>query len=137
VKVFDSPHAFVGLHARSVILISQPALRFLTPEELQAAVAHETGHEYVWIEFEKARARQDFARLQELELFCDAVAIVTLRRAGLNPSSLVSGLEELLRYENERFEPGKNEARYVSQDERKKFAGKVMKWARVTTPAAR
>jgi Zn-dependent protease with chaperone function len=49
VKVIDVPGAFVGLHARSVILISEAALNLLSAEELQASVAHEAGHEYVWL----------------------------------------------------------------------------------------
>src|SRR5690349_3895847 len=74
VKVIDVPYPFVGLHARSVVLISQMALTMTTAEELQAAVAHEAGHEYVWAEFEHARERRDYKRLQELEIFCDAVS---------------------------------------------------------------
>jgi Zn-dependent protease with chaperone function len=48
VKVLSLPHAFVGLQARAVLLISGPALTILSMEELQAVVAHELGHEYFW-----------------------------------------------------------------------------------------
>src|SRR5215467_1024245 len=51
--VFESapkPFAFVGLHLRAALLISDVALNSLDAAELQASVAHEIGHEYVWAE---------------------------------------------------------------------------------------
>src|SRR5437016_4142052 len=41
IKVIDVPDAFIGLHARTVLLISEAALNLLNVEELQASVAHE------------------------------------------------------------------------------------------------
>jgi predicted SprT family Zn-dependent metalloprotease len=58
----------VGLHARSVVLISQRALHLLNADVLQAVVAHEIGHEYVWDEYQAALERKDARRLQELAL---------------------------------------------------------------------
>jgi hypothetical protein len=135
IKVIDVPDAFVGLHARSVILISEPALNLLSVEELQASVAHEAGHEYVWVQYEAARERKDFERLQELEMFCDIVSVVTLRRAGLDPSRLITCFEELLRYSHERFAPHPNESHYVSPGERRKFIQTVIRWAAGGEPA--
>jgi hypothetical protein len=48
VRVITVPQAWTGLHDRAVLLISLPALTLLHVEELQALVAHEVGHEYVW-----------------------------------------------------------------------------------------
>ncbi len=110
IKVIDVPNAFIGLHARTVLLISAAALNLLSVEELQASVAHEAGHEYIWAQYETARQRKDFERLQELEMYCDIVSVVTLRRAGIDPSRLISCFEELLRYTHERFGPHPNEA---------------------------
>jgi hypothetical protein len=129
IKVIDVPSAFVGLHARSVILVSQAALDLLSAEELQASVAHEAGHEYIWSQYEAARERKDFERLQELELFCDVVSVLTLRRAGLDPSRLITCFEKLLRYTHEFFQLHENEARYVPARERKRFVETVIKWA--------
>ena len=75
-------------------------------------------------------------RMAELEMFCDAVSVVTMRRAGLDPSRLISCFETLLRYTQERFMPGKNDAHYASPGERKKFVQKVMKWAAERDSAA-
>ena len=137
IKVIDVPDAFVGLHARSIILVSQTALSLLTAEELQASLAHEAGHEYVWLDFEEARKRTDFDRLQELELFSDAVAVVTMVQAGLDPSRLISCFEKLIRYTREHFERHENEARYASSNERKMFVERIIKWAGGNPPQPR
>jgi predicted Zn-dependent protease len=131
IKVIDVPHAFVGLHARSVLLISEPALNLLNSEELQATVAHEVGHEYVLTQYEAAWERKDFRRMQQLELFCDGVSIVTLRKAGVDPARLVSAVEKMVQFKKKTFKPGPNEDHYTLLDERKKFAKAVMAWAAV------
>src|SRR5262245_4157150 len=46
--VIDVPQAAVAIHERLVLLISRVALGLLSVDELQALVAHEIGHEYVW-----------------------------------------------------------------------------------------
>lgn len=103
IKVIDVPQAFVGLHARAVVLISLHALRLLTEEELRAVVAHETGHEYVHAEYGRTMAAGRSERLQELELVCDIIAVVTLHAIGQKASSLVAGIEKLLLFERYHF----------------------------------
>jgi hypothetical protein len=103
IKVIDVPQAFVGLHARAVILISLPALRLLTDDELRAMVAHETGHEYVHAEYERAAAEGRSASLQDLELICDIIAVMTLREIGQPASSLITGIEKLLWFDRFHF----------------------------------
>jgi Zn-dependent protease with chaperone function len=78
------------------VLVTNTALRLLTPGQLQAVVAHEIGHEYVWEEYEDARNRHDWRRVRELELFCDAVAIKTLIRIGTPPSALIDALRTMI-----------------------------------------
>ena len=134
IKVIGTPHAFVGLHARCVLLITEAALNLFSTEELQASVAHEIGHEYVWPEYESARQRKDYPRLQQLEMFCDAVSIATLHRAGVNPSGVVSAFTKLLRLEHGRFGPGIHESYYPPPDDRKKFDEAVMKWVASLKP---
>ncbi len=91
-KVVESRQARVAIYARSVVLITETALGVLSATQLQALVAHEIGHEYVWNEFEEARKKGDYGRLRELELVCDGVAILTLHRIGAPVSSLIEGL---------------------------------------------
>ena len=79
--------AFIGLHDRAVILVSANALPLLEKEEFAALVAHEIGHEYVWTDYRRAVQRHDQARIRELELRCDGIAVLTLRRLGLDAES--------------------------------------------------
>jgi hypothetical protein len=103
IKVIDVPHAFVGLYARTVLLITLPALRLMTEDELRAVVAHETGHEYVDTEYERARAEGRIGRLQDLELVCDIIAVITLRDIGREAGSLVAGIEKISRFNHFHF----------------------------------
>ena len=128
VKVIDVPQAAVALHARAVVLVSEPALDLLDPEELQALVAHEVGHEQLWDEYSRARREKDRSGLQTLELVCDGLAIVTLRRAGTDPRRLTSALEKVVRYNRDRFGMATNERDYPGLGERRRFAGRLVEW---------
>ena len=97
-KLIDVPQAVVALYARTVILISRPALRLVSAAELQALVAHEIGHEYFWGEFERTLERRDKRGRQELELKCDGIAVLTLIALGGDPASLRAGLRKQLRF---------------------------------------
>jgi len=118
VRIITVPQAWTGLYARSVLLISMPALVLLTSEELQALVAHEIGHEYVWQQYESAKTRKDAKRLRELELVCDAIAIATLRRIGVAPERLESASEKVFSYNRERLGVALNDDNYPSVRER-------------------
>jgi len=123
------PFAFIGLHQRAVLLISDIALGLLNAAELQASVAHEIGHEYVWAEYLDAARRNDDRRLKELELICDGVAILTLRRAGIDPGALVTATGKIARFNASSTGPSGNAHRYPSDSERKRFAQAIVVWA--------
>jgi hypothetical protein len=128
VKVIEVPQATVALHARAVVLVSKPALDLLDSEELQALVAHEVGHEYFWSEYFRARRENDRSLLQTLELLCDGLAIVTLRRAGIDPQRLTSALEKIAQYNRDRFGAALNEDDYPAVGERRRFARRLVEW---------
>jgi Zn-dependent protease with chaperone function len=128
VKVIEVPQAAVALHARAVVLVSEPALDLLDAEEVQALVAHEVGHEYFWSEYFRARRDNDRPLLRTLELLCDGLAIVTLRRAGTDPKGLISALEKLVRYTRDRFGAARNEDDYPAIGERRRFARRLVEW---------
>ncbi|HEY2932363.1 MAG TPA: hypothetical protein VGK99_11515 [Acidobacteriota bacterium] len=117
IKVIDVPQACLALHARAVLLISENALNLLSVEELQAVAAHETGHEYVWDEYQRAFDEKRSRELRELETRCDAIALVTLLRLELNPESLISGISKLTRF-NERIGATANAGDYFPLKER-------------------
>jgi hypothetical protein len=123
------PFAFIGLHQRVVLLISDVALSSLDTAELQASTAHEIGHEYVWAENLDAVKRNDDRRLKELELICDGIAILTLRRAGIDPMALLTAAEKIAKFNALSTGPSANAHRYPSREERQKFAQAIMTWA--------
>jgi hypothetical protein len=128
VKVVDVSWAFVGLHARTVVLISEVALDLLDAAQLQAFVAHEIGHEYFWEEYARARRDDDRAGLRRLELLCDGLAIVTLRRAGTNPVHLTTALEKAVGYNHTRFGVPLDADRYPAIGERRVFGRRLAAW---------
>ncbi len=122
IKVFEAPQAAIGLHARAVLLISEAALTLLDADELQAVLAHEVAHEYVWTERERAFQRADRSRLKDLELMCDGIAIVTLHGRGLDVSRLMAGIQKISRFNRERFGTANNESDYPTLAQRQAFA---------------
>jgi hypothetical protein len=122
VKVFAVPQAAIGLHARTILLISEAALTLLSADELQAQVAHEIGHEYVWLEYERAFGLADRNRLKELEPVCDGIAIVTLHGLGMDPSRLMAGVEKISRFNRERLGTAPNKGSYPTLAQRRAFA---------------
>jgi hypothetical protein len=137
IKVIDVPQAAIGLHARAVILISEPALTLLDADELQALVAHEIGHEYVWTERERAFQLADRSRLKDLELMCDGIAIVTLHGLGMDVSRLMAGVQKISRFNRERFGTANNERDYPTLAQRQAFARAVVKWTSAQTIGTR
>ena len=112
--------AFAGLHARTVLLITREALELLDRDELMAVVAHEVGHDYFWDEYEEAQKRGDHRRLQELELRCDGIAIITMEQLRVDIARLVSAATTLGRHNQRAF--GKtDDGRYVPLDQRVQF----------------
>src|SRR5262245_5907837 len=109
IKVIDVPQAAIGLHARAVLLISEAALTLLDAGELQALLAHEIAHEYMWTERERAFQRADRSRLKDLELLCDGIAIVMLHGLGIDVSRLMAGVRRISRFNRERFGTANNE----------------------------
>jgi len=119
-KIIDVGHAFVGLHARSVLLVSRYALSQVSSEEFAALVAHEIAHDYMWEEYRRAMERKDKKKTQELELRCDGIAVLTLRRVGIDPENLVSAVHRVTRF-NQLREAVESSERYVSLKDRVRF----------------
>jgi hypothetical protein len=119
VKVVDVQQAAAGNHLRSVLVITGPALKLLDADELQAIVAHELAHEYVWRDYDDASTRGDDERLQQLELVCDAVAVLILWHAGVDGAALPRALERMSWYNDRRFGGAMNVASYPALEKRR------------------
>jgi hypothetical protein len=128
IKVITVQQAWVGLYRRAILLISKVALDVLDAEELQAMVAHEMAHEYVWERWEAAREIKDHGILKELELYCDGIAMITLQLIGVRPARFLDGLRNIVRFNVERFGEGANDDSHPSLVEREKFSKVVAAW---------
>ena len=80
--------------------------------------------------YRRAEARHDHARIRELELRCDGIAVLTIRRLGLDTQRLLRAVQVLTWY-NKELGLDENARDYVSCDERRAFIGAVAKlqWA--------
>ena len=123
IKVIDLPQAYIGLHARVILLVSRPALKVLTASELQAVGAHEVAHDFFSGEFEQAP--HGSAR-QQLELQCDGIAALTLEALGLDPTRLLAATKKLDQF-NERFGTPSNVADYPTWNDRDRFLNALLR----------
>jgi hypothetical protein len=117
----------VGLHARFIVLVSYPALRILSPVQLQAIVAHEIGHEYVWDAYEAARQKGNRRQLRALELFCDGIAMVTLARIRASQTALIDAIRFLVASNSLKGFASEDNS-YPTLAERAWFARQIRKW---------
>jgi len=129
IRVLALPQAAVGFYARAVLWISRPALDLLNTEQLQGVVAHEIGHDYLWEETRAAQQGKDYPRLREIELFCDAVGMMTLKSAGLSASHMLASVERLADFNQPRFGTPLNAESYPSLAQRRTWARQVIRWA--------
>ncbi len=134
IKVLRTHTASALFLAGAAILITEPALKLLTADELQAIVAHELAHEYYWNRFEMARQKKNYSELQELELRCDGIAVIALQHLGIKPETLVSAIVKLNRH-NQRY--GSIESlNYVAFDERVAFINRMTELVSAKQPSA-
>jgi hypothetical protein len=136
VKVTDVAYARIVVFERSIILISKSAFMLLDAEELEALAAHEIGHEYFIADYESALRTGDHRRLKDLELLCDAIAIVTAYRLGMNPARLLGAVEKITRYNQKLFPTRIDSTNYPTIAERRSFARKVTAWLQAAGLAA-
>lgn len=121
IKIISVPQAVTALYERVVLLISLRALTLVSSEELEALVAHEIGHEYVWQQYADAKACGDKRELRELELACDVIAMRLLSRAGIPPGRLQTAVEKITWYNRERLGVALNIGNYPSLKERRRL----------------
>jgi len=83
----------------------------------------------VWDEYQAALRDRRFNQLQELELQCDAIAVITLVGLGLDPSLLIASLKKLTRF-NQRIGASANAHAYVSIEDRTRFIQAMIEMVR-------
>jgi len=125
VVVIDVPQVVVGLHERSILLLSWPALQILSAPELQAMVAHEIGHDYFWPDFERLSRDPDPRARQILELKCDGIAVLTVVALGLKVAPLHEGIRKMALF-NERLGATAGVEGYPNLRERRAFTDALL-----------
>jgi hypothetical protein len=98
--VFNDPRPIVFNKPGVVVALSTEVLKIVGGDDaaLVGVVAHELAHEYVAMPMLYALRAGDNERIRELELFCDAVAVVTLLSLQMNPTSYSEALDRICRH---------------------------------------
>jgi Peptidase family M48 len=136
VKILRLGLAWAGFLEGAAVVVSEEAVDILTPEELQAVVAHELGHEYFASEYETARQSKQYDAVKEVELRCDGLAIITMKSLGLNPNCLLTGVSRLTQF-NESRGVKNNPNLVTSLDERREFCEAMIKLAEMRSDKTR
>ena len=90
----EHPKAFVVMGA--ALFITTKLMVITNDAELRGFVAHELAHEYLGEERKQALESHDDNRLREIELFCDAVATLTLKELGDDPACYARALKRMI-----------------------------------------
>lgn len=128
--ISDTETIFIGLYERCALIITQKALDLLSQEEMQAVVAHELAHEWYWDEYRLARESKQDDKVQEIELRCDGIAILTLVRLRLDPAQIISALRKMAHYDKD----ARGANYYTAPDERLAFARSMINWIKNADP---
>jgi hypothetical protein len=89
----EKPRAYVAV--RAALIITTKLMLIASEAELRGIIAHELAHEYLWEERDRAFKEKDQSSLREIELFCDAVAAITLKAIGDDPVSYARALQRM------------------------------------------
>jgi len=80
---------------RAALIITTKLMLITSEAGLRGIVAHELAHEYFWEERDRAFKEKDESSLREIELFCDAVAAITLKEIGDDPACYAQALKRM------------------------------------------
>ncbi|MGI8734481.1 MAG: hypothetical protein ACR2LM_14405 [Pyrinomonadaceae bacterium] len=96
--LFRHPQPIVYNKPGVVLVISTEVLKIVGNDEaaLAGLLGHELAHEYVALQMLHALRSGDLSKIRELELFCDAVAVVVLLNLGLDPAHYGRALERIV-----------------------------------------
>jgi Zn-dependent protease with chaperone function len=95
--IFRDPRPIIYSMSGVVLVISTEVLKIVGDDDgaLAGMVAHELAHECVAMEMLQAFKTGDLARMRELELFCDAAAVVALLDLDFDPDRYANALKRI------------------------------------------
>jgi len=106
----DSPRA--ALWMGCVLILSDSLVALLYDAELAGIVAHELAHSYFMDEMAAAQRTNDERRMKVIELKCDAVAMLSLKLLGSDPTYYIRGVKRIVNLmHNDSF----SGVRYIAQ----------------------
>jgi predicted Zn-dependent protease len=89
----EQPRAYVAV--RAALIITTKLMLITSEAELRGIIAHELAHEYLQEERDRAFKEKNQSSLREIELFCDAVAAITLNAIGDDPVCYAQALARM------------------------------------------
>lgn len=105
IVVFNYGHPVIYTKAGAVIALSTTFIDLARDDAaLVGAISHELAHEYVAVEFREAVLTRDMAKLRELELLCDALAVVSLLALGMDVTAYANLLRKVVAFSPEAAE---------------------------------
>ena len=90
--VFSKPGVVLGIATELLKIVGDD------DAALAGIVAHELAHEYIALQMLVAIRAGDLSKMRELELFCDAVAVIVLLDLGLDPVHYSRALNRIARH---------------------------------------
>jgi len=97
-----------------VLVISDSLAAPLYNEELAGIVAHELAHLYFMDDMAAAQRTKDERRMKVIELKCDAVAMLSLKLLGSDPTYYIRGMKRMVNLmHNDSF----SGVRYIAQSQ--------------------
>ena len=79
-----------------VLILSDSLVALLNDGELTGIVAHELAHSYFMDEMVAAKKTEDARRMKVVELKCDAVAMLSLKLLGSDPTYYIRGVKRIV-----------------------------------------
>lgn len=106
--LFANPFPYFALGGNNLLVVSDKIVEITSAEEFRAATAHELGHLFFVEVYSGFLANKDYKTIQQIEMNCDAVALVLLQRINENPKAIGQALKKIYKAATElRREQGK------------------------------
>lgn len=108
IVLFANPFPYFALGGNNLLVVSDKVVEITNAEEFRASTAHELGHLFFAEKYVKFAADKDYKTIQQIEMNCDAVALILLQKMNDNPKGIGQALKKIYRAATElRREQGK------------------------------
>lgn len=95
IVLFANPFPYLALGGNNLLVVSDKVIKITNAEEFRASTAHELGHLFFVEKYGKFAADKDYKTIQQIEMNCDAVALVLLQKMNDNPKAIGQALKKI------------------------------------------